>query len=68
MSSAKLCVAVLVMLALVVAVAVLTSNQKQACLKAGYTSLSGQLWEPYCVRKGALGQDEIRRLSELKEQ
>jgi hypothetical protein len=59
---------VVLMVVVVCTVAVRSSGYRQDCLAAGYTRVTGQLWDPYCVRKGALGQDEIRRLSELKEQ
>ncbi|WP_343499203.1 hypothetical protein [Achromobacter denitrificans] len=69
MSDLKILPACVVLLvAVVCTVAVLTSNYRQECLAAGYPRFTGQLWDPYCVRKGSLGEDEIRRLSDLKEQ
>lgn len=59
--------AVTAALLFVCAVAVLTSVYRQDCLEAGYPYFTGQLWDPYCVRKGPLGQDETRRLADLKE-
>lgn len=56
----------LILCCVVAAVSIITSRQRQACLEAGYRGLSGYLWEPYCVRRGGHGQDEIARLRDLR--
>ena len=59
--------AILVLFLVVICVAAaITSNYRQRCLEAGYPRFTGQLWDPYCVRKGAVGEDEILRLSDLQ--
>lgn len=58
---------VVIALLFVCAVAVLTSIYRQDCLAAGYPYFTGQLWDPYCMRKGPFGQEETRRLADLKE-
>lgn len=61
-------VCVVMLMITVCAVAVVGSNHRQDCLAAGYSRVDGRIWDPYCVRKGPLGEDEVRRLSDLKEQ
>jgi len=58
---------ILMLIITVCVVAVRGSLIRQECLVAGYSRVTGHLWDPYCVRKGPLGEDEIRRLSDLKE-